>query len=113
MAEYLYTIITGVVGAFTTIAGIFTTLKTKKSVTSLKSEASMFDRMLTDIMQAEETYTSFKNKGIDASSFKKQYVMNDLQIYALNNNLEFDSEAWSEQIESMIQFSEKVNAKNN
>ena len=63
--------------------------------------------------RAEEVYKIIADKGIDTSFLKKQYVMNDLQIYAYSKGIKLDLELWSEEIERMIQFSEKINAKTN
>lgn len=107
--ENILTIVSFVIAGITTVIGTFTSILTRVKVGKLKNGASLRDRMLIDIMEAEKIYTSFKSTGIDASGFKKSYVLNDLQAYALSQGIPFDSTIWAQEIERMIEFSLKVN----
>lgn len=108
--DTIITIIVSVVGGLSAIIGTITSLLTKGKLSRIKNTASLRDRMLIDIMEAERIYGSFKIAGVDTAGFKKSYVMNDLQSYALSNGIQFDSTIWGDELERMIQFSYKVNS---
>ena len=107
--EIIIAVCSAVVGVATTISGLVSSIYTKNKIKKLKDNASMHDRMLIDIMEAEATFSSFKSKGIDAGGLKKNYVMNDLQSFAISKGLTFDSAVWGAEVERMIEFSNSVN----
>lgn len=107
--ELIFAVCSAVVGVATTISGLVSSFYTRNKIKKLKDNASMHDRMLIDIMEAEATFSSFKSNGIDAGGLKKNYVMNDLQSFAISKGLTFDSVVWGTEVERMIEFSNSVN----
>lgn len=109
MEEILSYIITGCSVALvvtTTIISIIQRIKNGK----LHKNENLYDRMLEDIETAEEMYAPIKAKGIDVSVMKKQYVLNDLQIFANSCGIALNLPVWEEELERMIDFSNQVNA---
>lgn len=109
--DNLLVIISLVVGAITTITGTITSIISKFKIKNLKDSATLHDRMLYDIMEAETMFDAFKVVGINVSGMKKRHVLDDLRNYALTNGKEFDEQLYSQEIERMIEFSDKVNGK--
>ena len=109
--DNLVTIIVSVVGAITTIVGFLTSFLSKRTIKTLKNNATLRERLLLAMVEAEQEYDAYKTKlGIDVGTKKKNYVLNDLRTYALQNNISFDEEAYTKEIERMIDFSNNVNA---
>ena len=111
MEEIIKVIATTGVSTLGLIASIIVAIVQTIKKGNVKKQDSIYEKMLDSMEQAEEVYKVIAEKGIDTSFLKKQYVMNDLQIYANSKGIKFDLELWSEEIERMIQFSEKINAK--
>ena len=113
MEEVIKIIATTGVSTLGLIASIIVAVVQSIKKGNVKKQDSIYEHMLDSMEQAEEVYKLISEKGIDTSFLKKQYVMNELQIYANSKGIKFDLELWSEEIERMIQFSEKINAKTN
>ena len=113
MEEIIKVIATTGVSTLGLIASIIVAIVQTIKKGNVKKQDSIYEKMLDSMEQAEEVYKVIAEKGIDTSFLKKQFVMNDLQIYANSKGIKFDIELWSEEIERMIQFSEKINAKTN
>ena len=111
MEEVIKIIATTGVSTLGLIASIIVAVVQSIKKGNVKKQDSIYEKMLDSMEQAEEVYKVIAEKGIDTSFLKKQYVMNDLQIYANSKGIKFDIELWSEEIERMIKFSEKINAK--
>ena len=111
MEEIIKVIATTGVSTLGLIASIIVAIVQTIKKGNVKKQDSIYEHMLDSMEQAEEVYKLISEKGIDTSFLKKQYVLNELQIYANSKNIKFDLELWSEEIERMIQFSEKINAK--
>lgn len=111
MEEIIKVIATTGVSTLGLIASIIVAIVQTIKKGNVKKQDSIYEHMLDSMEQAEEVYKFISEKGIDTSFLKKQYVMNELQIYANSKGIKFDLELWSEEIERMIQFSEKINAK--
>ena len=111
MEEVIKIIATTGVSTLGLIASIIVAVVQSIKKGNVKKQDSIYEKMLDSMEKAEEVYKIIADKGIDTSFLKKQYVMNDLQIYANSKGIKFDLELWSEEIERMIQFSEKINAK--
>ena len=111
MEEIIKVVATTGVSTLGLIASIIVAIVQTIKKGNVKKQASIYEHMLDSMEQAEEVYKLISEKGIDTSFLKKQYVMNELQIYANSKGIKFDLELWSEEIERMIQFSEKINAK--
>ena len=111
MEEIIKVVATTGVSTLGLIASIIVAIVQTIKKGNVKKQDSIYEHMLDSMEQAEEVYKIIADKGIDTSFLKKQYVMNDLQIYANSKGIKFDLELWSEEIERMIQFSEKINAK--
>ena len=113
MEEVIKIIATTGVSTLGLIASIIVAVVQSIKKGNVKKQDSIYEHMLDSMEQAEEVYKLISEKGIDTSFLKKQYVMNELQIYANSKGIKFDIELWSEEIERMIKFSEKINAKTN
>ena len=113
MEEIIKVVATTGVSTLGLIASVIVAIVQSIKKGNVKKQDSIYEHMLDSMEQAEEVYKMIAEKGIDTSFLKKQYVMNDLQIYANSKGIKFDLELWSEEIERMIQFSEKINAKAN
>ena len=113
MEEIIKVVATTGVSTLGLIASVIVAVVQSIKKGNVKKQDSIYEHMLDSMEQAEEVYKMIAEKGIDTSFLKKQYVMNDLQIYANSKGIKFDLELWSEEIERMIQFSEKINAKAN
>ena len=113
MEEIIKIIATTGVSTLGLIASIIVAIVQTIKKGNVKKQDSIYEHMLDSMEQAEEVYKLISEKGIATSFLKKQYVMNELQIYANSKGIKFDLELWSEEIERMIQFSEKINAKAN
>ena len=111
MEEIIKIVCTTGVSTLGLIASVIVAIVQSIKKGNVKKQDSIYEKMLDSMEQAEEVYKVIAEKGIDTSFLKKQYVMNDLQIYANSKGIKFDIELWSEEIERMIQFSEKINAK--
>ena len=111
MEEIIKVVATTGVSTLGLIASVIVAVVQSIKKGNVKKQDSIYEHMLDSMEQAEEVYKMIAEKGIDTSFLKKQYVMNDLQIYANSKGIKFDLELWSEEIERMIQFSEKINAK--
>lgn len=111
MEEIIKVIATTGVSTLGLIASIIVAIVQTIKKGNVKKQDSIYEHMLDSMEQAEEVYKLISEKGIDTSFLKKQYVMNELQIYANSKGIKFDLELWSEEIERMIQFSDKINAK--
>lgn len=111
MEEIIKVIATTGVSTLGLIASVIVAIVQSIKKGNVKKQDSIYEKMLDSMEKAEEVYKIIADKGIDTSFLKKQYVMNDLQIYANSKGIKFDLELWSEEIERMIQFSEKINAK--
>lgn len=111
MEEIIKIVCTTGVSTLGLIASVIVAIVQSIKKGNVKKQDSIYEKMLDSMEKAEEVYKIIADKGIDASFLKKQYVMNDLQIYANSKGIKFDLELWSEEIERMIQFSEKINAK--
>ena len=111
MEEIIKIVCTTGVSTLGLIASVIVAIVQSIKKGNVKKQDSIYEHMLDSMEQAEEVYKKKKKKGIDTSFLKKQYVMNELQIYANSKGIKFDLELWSEEIERMIQFSEKINAK--
>ena len=111
MEEIIKIVCTTGVSTLGLIASVIVAIVKTIKKGNVKKQDSIYEKMLDSMEQAEEVYKVIAEKGIDTSFLKKQYVMNDLQIYANSKGIKFDIELWSEEIERMIQFSEKINAK--
>lgn len=111
MEEIIKVIATTGVSTLGLIASVIVAIVQSIKKGNVKKQDSIYEHMLDSMEQAEEVYKMIAEKGIDTSFLKKQYVMNDLQIFANSKGIKFDLELWSEEIERMIQFSEKINAK--
>ena len=111
MEEIIKVVATTGVSTLGLIASVIVAIVQSIKKGNVKKQDSIYEHMLDSMEQAEEVYKMIAEKGIDTSFLKKQYVMNDLQIYANSKGIKFDLELWSEEIERMIQFSEKINAK--
>ena len=111
MEELIKIIATTGVSTLGLIASIIVAIVQTIKKGNVKKQDSIYEHMLDSMEQAEEVYKLISEKGIDTSFLKKQYVLNELQIYANSKAIKFDLELWSEEIERMIQFSEKINAK--
>ena len=111
MEEVIKIIATTGVSTLGLIASIIVAVVQSIKKGNVKKQDSIYEHMLDSMEQAEEVYKVIAEKGIDTSFLKKQFVMNDLQIYANSKGIKFDIELWSEEIERMIKFSEKINAK--
>ena len=111
MEEIIKVVATTGVSTLGLIASIIVAIVQTVKKGNVKKQDSIYEKMLDSMEQAEEVYKVIAEKGIDTSFLKKQYVMNDLQIFANSKGIKFDIELWSEEIERMIQFSEKINAK--
>ena len=111
MEEIIKIVCTTGVSTLGLIASVIVAIVQSIKKGNVKKQDSIYEKMLDSMEQAEEVYKIIADKGIDTSFLKKQYVMNDLQIYANSKGIKFDIELWSEEIERMIQFSEKINAK--
>lgn len=62
-----------------------------------------------DTTSTDTTSTASTTSSIKTGSLKKKIVMSDLLLYANNNDYEFDSEYWSNEIDSLIDLTNKVN----
>ena len=113
MEEIIKIVCTTGVSTLGLIASVIVAIVQSIKKGNVKKQDSIYEKMLDSMEKAEEVYKIIADKGIDTSFLKKQYVMNDLQIYANSKGIKFDLELWSEEIERMIQFSEKINAKTN
>ena len=113
MEEIIKIVATTGVSTLGLIASIIVAIVQSIKKGNVKKQDSIYEHMLDSMEQAEEVYKLISEKGIDTSFLKKQYVMNELQIYANSKGIKFDLELWSEEIERMIQFSEKINARTN
>ena len=113
MEEIIKVVATTGVSTLGLIASVIVAIVQSIKKGNVKKQDSIYEHMLDSMEQAEEVYKMIAEKGIDTSFLKKQYVMNDLQIYANSKGIKFNLELWSEEIERMIQFSEKINAKAN
>lgn len=113
MEEIIKIVCTTGVSTLGLIASVIVAIVQSIKKGNVKKQDSIYEHMLDSMEQAEEVYKFISEKGIDTSFLKKQYVMNELQIYANSKGIKFDLELWSEEIERMIQFSEKINAKTN
>lgn len=113
MEEIIKIVCTTGVSTLGLIASVIVAIVQSIKKGNVKKQDSIYEKMLDSMEKAEEVYKIIADKGIDTSFLKKQYVMNDLQIYANSKGIKFDLELWSEEIERMIQFSEKINAKAN
>ena len=111
MEEIIKIVCTTGVSTLGLIASVIVAIVQSIKKGNVKKQDSIYEKMLDSMEKAEEVYKIIADKGIDTSFLKKQYVMNDLQIYANSKGIKFDLELWSEEIERMIQFSEKINAK--
>ena len=111
MEEIIKVVATTGVSTLGLIASVIVAIVQSIKKGNVKKQDSIYEKMLDSMEKAEEVYKIIADKGIDTSFLKKQYVMNDLQIYANSKGIKFDLELWSEEIERMIQFSEKINAK--
>ena len=111
MEEIIKIVCTTGVSTLGLIASVIVAIVQSIKKGNVKKQDSIYEKMLDSMEQAEEVYKVIAEKGIDTSFLKKQFVMNDLQIYANSKGIKFDIELWSEEIERMIQFSEKINAK--
>ena len=111
MEEIIKIVCTTGVSTLGLIASVIVAIVQSIKKGNVKKQDSIYEKMLDSMEQAEEVYKVIAEKGIDTSFLKKQYVMNDLQIYANSKGIKFDIELWSEEIERMIQLSEKINAK--
>ena len=111
MEEIIKIVCTTGVSTLGLIASVIVAIVQSIKKGNVKKQDSIYEKMLDSMEKAEEVYKIIADKGIDTSFLKKQYVMNDLQIYANSKDIKFDLELWSEEIERMIQFSEKINAK--
>ena len=111
MEEIIKVVATTGVSTLGLIASIIVAIVQTIKKGNVKKQDSIYEHMLDSMEQAEEVYKLISEKGIDTSFLKQQYVMNELQIYANSKGIKFDLELWSEEIERMIQFSEKINAK--
>lgn len=111
MEEIIKVIATTGVSTLGLIASVIVAIVQSIKKGNVKKQDSIYEHMLDSMEQAEEVYKMIAEKGIDTSFLKKQYVMNELQIFANSKGIKFDLELWSEEIERMIQFSEKINAK--
>ena len=111
MEEIIKIVCTTGVSTLGLIASVIVAIVQSIKKGNVKKQDSIYEKMLDSMEKAEEVYKVIAEKGIDTSFLKKQYVMNDLQIYANSKGIKFDIELWSEEIERMIQFSEKINAK--
>ena len=111
MEEIIKIVCTTGVSTLGLIASVIVAIVQSIKKGNVKKQDSIYEHMLDSMEQAEEVYKLISEKGIDTSFLKKQYVMNELQIYANSKGIKFDLELWSEEIERMIQFSEKINAK--
>ena len=113
MEEIIKIVCTTGVSTLGLIASVIVAIVQSIKKGNVKKQDSIYEKMLDSMEKAEEVYKIIADKGIDTSFLKKQYVMNDLQIYANSKGIKFDLELWSEEIERMIKFSEKINAKTN
>lgn len=113
MEEIIKIVCTTGVSTLGLIASVIVAIVQSIKKGNVKKQDSIYEKMLDSMEKAEEVYKIIADKGIDTSFLKKQYVMNDLQIYANSKGIKFDLELWSEEIERMIQFSEKINTKAN
>ena len=111
MEEIIKIVCTTGVSTLGLIASVIVAIVQSIKKGNVKKQDSIYEKMLDSMQKAEEVYKIIADKRIDTSFLKKQYVMNDLQIYANSKGIKFDLELWSEEIERMIQFSEKINAK--
>lgn len=111
MEEIIKIVCTTGVSTLGLIASVIVAIVQSIKKGNVKKQDSIYEKMLDSMEKAEEVYKIIADKGIDTSFLKKQYVMNDLQIFANSKGIKFDLELWSEEIERMIQFSEKINAK--
>ena len=111
MEEIIKIVCTTGVSTLGLIASVIVAIVQSIKKGNVKKQDSIYEKMLDSMEKAEEVYKIIADKGIDTSFLKKQYVMNDLQIYANSKGIKLDLELWSEEIERMIQFSEKINAK--
>lgn len=111
MEEIIKIVCTTGVSTLGLIASVIVAIVQSIKKGNVKKQDSIYEHMLDSMEQAEEVYKFISEKGIDTSFLKKQYVMNELQIYANSKGIKFELELWSEEIERMIQFSEKINAK--
>ena len=111
MEEIIKIVCTTGISTLGLIASVIVAIVQSIKKGNVKKQDSIYEKMLDSMEKAEEVYKIIADKGIDTSFLKKQYVMNDLQIYANSKGIKFDLELWSEEIERMIQFSEKINAK--
>ena len=110
MEEIIKVVATTGVSTLGLIASVIVAIVQSIKKGNVKKQDSIYEKMLDSMEKAEEVYKIIADKGIDTSFLKKQYVMNDLQIYANAKGIKFNLELWSGEIERMIQFSEKINA---
>lgn len=108
--DQIVTIVSWIVAVVSFVSGTIITVVTKIRTKNLKACASLRDRMLYDMIEAESMFASLKKEN-KVSELKKAYVLQDLECYSLQNGVKFDRELWSAEIEHMIEFSDSVNAK--
>lgn len=80
-----------------------------------KANADLRDLAKTLIAKAETEYKEYnaflKARGQSAGATKKNSVMTDLKAYAIEKGYAFDAETWSATIDSLVEFTRTVNAK--
>lgn len=125
----MFDIITALISALITLTtvgvpAVIALVRAIKKRTAAKTEADK-EKARADLLATAKNFISaaevafegfdrmMKAQGLSAGSMKKDTVFTKLQAYALQNGYDFDSEAWSEQIDELVAFTKSVNAKKN
>lgn len=73
---------------------------------------SIVNKLPEYISVAEEKYKAFKRMGSsNTGEMKFSDVLSQIKIDCLNNNIDFDLDFWTKQINDLVDFSKKVNNK--
>lgn len=102
-------IVSAVFGAVQTVRQFIT----KKKLDKQTAYEDMHDFVVYEIKSAEKAYSGLKFvPNMNSGAFKKEYVLQKLQCYALSKGYEYDESVWEGIIEHEIDFANTVNAPN-
>jgi len=105
-------------GVVTTIVGLIKNKNTTTEYSNLSNKEKVYYKMLELIVASEKNYDIITSTikslpgtstTIDCGDLKLNYVLTNLQTYALTIKYDFDIEYWTEQINSIIKLTKEVN----
>lgn len=99
------------------VAAVWGTVQTKKKkdtakcLTATVAHDFLYQYMKKQIVKSEKAYSCLKHvAGMEAGAFKKEWVMQKMQVFALANGIAFDEMEWSNIVEEEIGFANVVNS---